>query len=339
MSEWANIDRVDIVVAFRNNSLIHPDDQVADNGLLVLSNVREWDSGEYSCSAMNSITSTTVNMPTKTELYVGVTPKGAPRFLSALPEVVSTRLGKRVVLLCPGVGNPVPKIIWSRDKGSISGERMQITSYGLQISKVELSDQGSYHCSVDNGIGPQLRHSVALRVLEPPQIIKGPINTLTNESHDLMMDCVATGNPQPTISWYINGENVAWDPKIRITGPNIYIESVQKTHAGMIQCFAKNEAGEVNEANLLQVNPKQIYSGGSPLGSVPDSMKLSFDHEGKDKKKIKHRKFSESEYRLPKWLIHLLKSGTPWNVRNLLTLLNYSHHDPTVPSQRHSPLR
>lgn len=282
----------------RNNTLILPDDQVADNGLLVLNDVREWDSGVYSCSAMNSITSTTVNMPSKTELFVGATPKGAPRFLSPLPDVMSTRIGKRVLLLCPGVGNPVPKIIWSRDKGSITGDRMKVTGNGLQISKAEAADQDAYHCSVDNGIGPQLRHSVILRVLEPPQIVKGPMNTLTNESHDLMMDCIATGNPKPTISWYINGENVAWDPKIRVTGPNIYIESVQKTHAGMIQCFAKNEAGEVNEANLLQVNPKQIYSGGAPLGSVPDPTKMHFDAEGKEKKKIKHRKFSESEYRL-----------------------------------------
>lgn len=283
---------------FRNNTLIHPDDQVANNGQLVLDNVSEYDTGVYSCSAMNSITSTTINMVTKTELYVGAAPRGAPRFLSPLPSQVNTRLGKRVVLLCPGVGNPVPKMIWSRDNGRIAGDRIKITSYGLIISNAESGDQDSYHCTVDNGIAPQLRHSVALRVLEPPQIIKGPINTLTNESHDLMMDCVATGNPKPTISWYINGENVAWDPKIRVTGPNIYIESVQKTHAGMIQCFAKNEAGEVNEGNLLQVNPKQIYGTSAPLGSVPDSMKLNFDHEGKEKKKNKHRKYSESKYRL-----------------------------------------
>lgn len=267
--------------------------------MLVLNNVGDWDSGVYSCSAMNSITSTTVNMPAKTELSVGVTPRGAPRFLSPPPHVVSARLGKTIVLICPGVGNPVPKAIWSRNRGSVTEDRMKILSYGLQITMVEAADQGTYHCSLDNGIAPQLHHSIELQVLEPPQIIKGPITTLTNENHDLMMDCVATGNPQPVISWYINGENVAWDPKIRATGQNIYIESVQKTHAGMIQCFAKNEAGEVNEANLLQVNPKQIYSGGSPLGSVPDSMKLNFDPEGKDKKKIKHRKFSESEYRLP----------------------------------------
>lgn len=278
---------------------------MADNGILVLNKVQEWDSGVYSCSAMNSITSTSINMPPKTELIVGAAPRGPPRFLSPLPDVVKTRVGKKVVLLCPGVGNPVPKIIWSRDKGSIAGDRMQFTSYGLKISRVEYADQGSYHCSVDNGIGPQLRHSVELRVLEPPQIIKGPINSLTNESHDLMMDCVAIGSPPPKISWYINGENVAWDPKIRVTGPSIYIESVQKTHAGMIQCFAKNEAGEVNEANLLQVNPKQIYSGVPPLGSVPDSAKLNFDHEGKEKKKIKHRKYSESKYRLPEEFLWL----------------------------------
>lgn len=270
---------------------------MADNGVLVLNKVREWDSGVYSCSAINSITSTSIDMPTKTAITVGPTPKGPPRFLATPPEVVKSRLGKKATLFCPGIGNPVPKIIWSRDRGNITGERIRVTNFGLEISRVEYSDQGFYHCSVDNGIGPQLRHSVELRVLEAPQIIKGPINTLTNETHDLMMDCTAIGNPTPKISWYINGENVAWDPKIRVTGPTIYIESVEKTHAGMIQCFAKNEAGEVNEANLLQVNPKQIYSGsgGAPMVSVTDPTKMNFDHEGKEKKKTKHRKFSESK--------------------------------------------
>lgn len=279
---------------------------MADNGILVLNKVQEWDSGVYSCSALNSITSTTVNLPTRTELIVGVAkaPRRPPYFLSPPPEVVKTRLGKSFVLFCPGVGNPVPKQIWSRDRGNITGDRMKATTYGLQISRVEFSDQGFYRCTVDNGIGPQLRHSVELRVLEPPQIIKGPINTLTNESHDLMMDCLASGNPEPKISWYINGENVAWDPKIRTTGPTIYIESVQKAHAGVIQCFAKNEAGEVNEANLLQVNPKQIYSGSAPLGSVPDSKQLGLEHDGKEKGN-KKRKFSESKYRLREHLLRI----------------------------------
>jgi hypothetical protein len=69
----------------------------------------------------------------------------------------------------------------------------------------------------------------------------------------------------------INGEDTRFDSQIRHEGSRIIISSVEKRHAGIVQCFARNEVGEVNEGALLQVNPKQINGNGKPipLGTVP----------------------------------------------------------------------
>jgi hypothetical protein len=70
----------------------------------------------------------------------------------------------------------------------------------------------------------------------------------------------------------INGENTRFDSQITQEESKLIISSVEKRHAGIVQCFARNELGEVNEGALLQVNPKQIDGEGKPiqpLGGMP----------------------------------------------------------------------
>lgn len=251
--------------------------------------------------AINSITSAVKKMPFETRLILDSTLKMAPMFFLYPPTLVKVNPGETAILECPSVGNPVPKAIWSRPNEMIANNRTTILSFGLQITNVVPADRGNYYCNSDNGIAPQLRHTVVLEVLESPTIVKAPASTLTNESGSLFIDCVATGYPKPSIKWMINGDNVQWDADIQTNGSTIYIKSVEKRHAGIIQCFAKNEAGEVNESNLLQVQPKQILNGGDvlvdPLGPVPGA-KPNLDSGGKStrgRKKHKHRKFFRSE--------------------------------------------
>lgn len=255
-------------------------------------------SGSYWCSATNSITSETRETSIRTEVTVERTNKMAPTFLWAVPSKVSIRVGKAVTLLCPGVGNPVPKTIWSRSNGTMPSDRTSVRGHGLEIVSVQVSDQGLYHCSVDNGMSPPLMHAIELEVLQPPIIIKGPISTLTNETDVLIMDCIAVGNPTPRITWIINGEDVRWDSKIRTYNTTIYIETVEKSHAGIIQCVATNEVGEVNDANWLQVEAKPIGGTGNMPSVHEDDRhptKVYVDHDSKGKRKHKHRKFFRSE--------------------------------------------
>lgn len=251
------------------------------------------DAGAYSCSAMNSITAAEVKMPQKFMINVAEI-RGPPSFLVAPPSLVSVKPGTTAILECPGIGSPVPKAVWSRPEASISNNRTSVLSYGLQILNIRTEDRGTYVCRLDNGIAPVLVHTIRLEVLEAPAILRGPIDTLTDEGENLELDCVAKGYPMPSIYWLINGIDTRFDRTVRTNGTKLYIRSIEKKHAGIVQCFAKNDVGEVYESKFLQVKPKQISGEGGiqPLGTIPHTTKVT-NHEhsgksGKGRKKHKH---------------------------------------------------
>lgn len=220
----------------------------------------------------------------------------APRVIRLSPTLVTVRPGATAILECPGIGNPVPKATWSRpdiNNGKIfsSNNRTIIQGYGVEIQNVTKDDVGTYFCELDNGIAPTLVHKVRLQILEAPVITDGPSETLTNESDSLYLTCQAKGSPVPQIYWMINGQNCRFDSQTIVNDTHLYIREVEKRHAGIVQCFARNDIGESTSWNLLQVIPKQIpgESGSVPLGSMPASTKFNSNRTGKPTKKKRKR--------------------------------------------------
>ncbi|EDS33199.1 cell adhesion molecule [Culex quinquefasciatus] len=251
-------------------------------GGLILSQLTPQDSGTYRCSAVNSITGTELKLPLKTTIQVEYTPRSAP-FTFSNPSNVSVTPGSSALLECPGGANPVPQATWYRRTRTHSA--LAAASSG----RVRLPG-GQRHRTRSDA-------HVKLTVLEPPRIVVPPRPTLTNESERLELECRARGSPTPEIYWMINGDYTKWDQLIKANGSKLVINSVQKKHAGIVQCFARNELGEVSESDLLQVKPKQIPGGMGPPPLLPP---LPKPHEGTGSKrpkgtknrKHKHRKYS-----------------------------------------------
>ncbi|XP_052863109.1 interference hedgehog-like [Anopheles cruzii] len=276
---------------YKDGITIYPNvTQLQPGRRLILAALTQRDSGTYWCSALNSITGNEVILPQKTTVQVDYVARSEPRAISR-PVNVSALPGDTALLECPGIGNPVPVPSWTRANGIPLNARARIQDYGLQLSNVHPEDDGVYLCRLQNGIEPALTHAVRLTVLEPPKIIAPPRSTLTNESDSLELECVARGSPRPEIYWMINGDYTKWDALIRSNGSRMVIQSVEKRHAGIVQCFARNAVGEASEGNLLQVNPKQIPGGlgTAPLGSVPSGAKVGGEHSPKRKGGKKHK--------------------------------------------------
>ncbi|XP_011183135.1 interference hedgehog isoform X1 [Zeugodacus cucurbitae] len=277
---------------FRNGEKV-PQTEVlpSANGALILNSVSSKDSGNYTCSAMNAITGVEVRFPQRIDLRVDYIDRTPPYFLNIPVSQVTARPGETAVLECPGVGSPPPEAVWSSPNViNIYNNRTKVLPYGLQISDVIPEDQGSYVCRLDNGIAPALVQIIKFIVVEAPQILRGPAKARTNEGDELELECSAAGNPFPQIYWLINGEDTSLDNETFHEDRRLVIRHVQKRHAGIVQCFAKNEVGEVSEGSLLEVIPKQIHGEDSaPLGTVP--IRMPYEHTGnKNKGKRKHMK-------------------------------------------------
>lgn len=262
----------------------------------MLQSVTPLDSGTYWCKAVNTITGVEVTSQQKTIVTVDYySPRGPPTLLYSPLDHVIVKPGSTAILECPGVGYPVPKTSWTRPGTVISNNRTSVFGTGLQILNARSEDRGEFLCILDNGVIPAKTLKVRLDVLEAPKIERGPIDTLTDEGERLELECIANGFPTPTTYWLINGVDTRMDPTIRTVGGRLIIDSLQKKHAGIVQCFARNEEGEVCESKLLQVKPKTISGdmiGTQPLGTIPHLSKTNRERKlGKGKKKHKHSKF------------------------------------------------
>lgn len=264
-------------------------------GSLVIQSVSPNDAGTYRCTAVNTLTGKEVETQQKTTVTVENMPQSAPTMLYDAPRNISVRPGTTVILDCPGVGYPVPKAIWNRSDAPISNNRTSILGYGLQIVNTQPEDRGEYICRLQNGIEPAKEYRIQLDLFEAPTFVRVPDRTLTDEDERLEMECIANGFPTPAMYWLINGMDVRQDPSIRIDGNKLVIDSLQKRHAGIVQCFARNDEGEVSESILLQVKPKQIsgemINPSGYVGSIPHMPKSNRERSGKiSKGRKKHKR-------------------------------------------------
>lgn len=220
---------------------------------LVLNSVSHLDSGRYSCVAINVITEQKLAISHTIDLRIE-TSNSSMYFPINPPSVVRAIAGQSALLECVGVGNPPPKTIWTNIRKQ---DKVTHLPFGLHFPNVSEHHAGTYECILDNGRVPTIKKSITLEVLTKPEIIEGISDKeiSVKEEHSETLECKATGFPKPRIYWLINGESVDHDPNINLHENKIIFKTVKKQYAGIIQCFAENEGGEVFQANFLKVIP------------------------------------------------------------------------------------
>uniref|UniRef100_A0A674IU22 Ig-like domain-containing protein n=1 Tax=Terrapene triunguis TaxID=2587831 RepID=A0A674IU22_9SAUR len=174
---------------------------------------------------------------------------GAPRFLTR-PKAFMVSVGKDVTLSCQIVGNPIPLVIWEKDKLPIqSGGRFKMVEdgdlYRLTIYDLSLEDSGQYICRAKNTIGEAFT-AVSIKVGEEttvtesaPYFIQKPSSIRVTLGDDVTFKCKVQGSPPLSVNWEKDGRHVrGWSDSNRFQ-----IESLGESNALKIQCARLGDSG------------------------------------------------------------------------------------------------
>ncbi|XP_027884667.1 protogenin B-like [Xiphophorus couchianus] len=151
---------------------------------------------------------------------------------------------------CAVTSSPPATITWEFNQSTLplQTDRLTVLLNGvLQIHNVRLEDAGKYRCVATN-IGSRLKSREATLTVhkdggrkphQRPRIIAGPQNVTVSLHHTVVLECVATGNPSPIISWSRADSKPidVYNAKVLGNG-NLVITDVNAKHSGVYLCRA-----------------------------------------------------------------------------------------------------
>ncbi|KAK6061796.1 immunoglobulin domain protein [Cooperia oncophora] len=92
----------------------------------------------------------------------------------------------------------------------------------------------------------------------PPTVVISPDEPeylLSVGDEQVVVRCLAKGNPTPTIKWSRKDGKMPSDISIR--GPHLVISKAKKSHSGEYECTANNAAGSDSATLKIQVNERE----------------------------------------------------------------------------------
>ncbi|ULT80160.1 hypothetical protein L3Y34_010619 [Caenorhabditis briggsae] len=169
--------------------------------------------------------------------------------------------------------------VWSINE--IENERpknAQIPSDGhrMYITNAKPENSGKYICRVTNSAG-KAEKVITLKVLEPPVFVEGEVETNRKliGSNPVILACLATGNPQPIITWKIDGEDV--DKNLLLDESHLRIETLN-TKSVQITCSAENKAGAISRDFYVQnIAAPTFKDGGESSTTFRESDTITLD--------------------------------------------------------------
>ncbi|NXO54776.1 MXRA5 protein, partial [Aramus guarauna] len=233
---------------------------VFPNGTLYIRNVSPKDSGTYECVASNMVGAARRTV----QLHVKKHASNA-KITGSSPQRTDVTYGSILHLDCSASGDPWPRILWrlpsKRMIDSLHSSletRIKVFSNGtLVVHSVTDKDAGDYLCVARNKIGDDY---VVLKVnvmMKPAKIEhKNENNHKVKYGGDLKVDCVATGLPNPEISWglpdgsmintFMQSDDSGSRTKRYVVFDNgtLYFNDVGLREEGDYTCYAENQIGK-----------------------------------------------------------------------------------------------
>ena len=158
-------------------------------------------------------------------------------------------------------GYPAPVVSWRKSSGPLPQGRVKYNNSVLQILHVRKDDSDLYYCAASNLLG-RVEKKTFLVVVSPPRFtVKPPAKVVAWVGDGLKLNCSATGDPQPVISWKRQGGQLPVVRSQQING-SLVIRGITVNDKGIYICVAVNAGVFKSETvtfievkkGLLQVN-------------------------------------------------------------------------------------
>ncbi|ELK24852.1 Immunoglobulin superfamily DCC subclass member 3 [Myotis davidii] len=247
-----------------------PHSTVLANGSLMIRHFRldqgdsPSDEGDYECVAQNRFglvvsRKARIQAATMSDFHVH-------------PQAVAGEEGGVARFQCQIHGLPKPLIMWEKNRVPIDtdNERYTLLPKGvLQITGLRAEDSGVFHCVASNMASVRVSHGARLTVsgagsgvYKEPTILVGPENLTLTVHQTAVLECVATGNPRPIVSWSrLDGRPIGVEG-IQVLGTgNLIISDVSVQHSGVYVCAANRPGTRVRRTaqGRLVVQDEAIY--------------------------------------------------------------------------------
>ncbi|XP_061672486.1 hemicentin-1 [Syngnathoides biaculeatus] len=246
----------------RDGQPVHADSQHViseDRAKLQLLSVQVSDMAGYLCIAENKVGSV--------EKLFSLTVQVPPRILGPKEEELSVTEGHMVSFLCDVQAYPPPEITWTKD-GQIlhfnTGFNILPGGQMLQLPRARVEDAGQYVCTATNSAG-QDQKSLVLSVYVVPTLkprLGAESNVVTSQlGSSITLRCEARGVPEPEVTWYKNGLQLATGNGVKTDRHQLEITGVQMADAGTYTCKVSNVAGQVDRTFRLAVHVPPVLDG------------------------------------------------------------------------------
>ncbi|XP_043857120.1 neuronal growth regulator 1 [Dromiciops gliroides] len=160
---------------------------------------------------------------------------------------------------------------WSVDP-RVSISTLNKRDYSLQIQNVDVTDDGPYTCSVQTQHTPRTMQ-VHLTVQVPPKIYDISTDMTVNEGTNVTLTCLATGKPEPSISW----RHISPSAKPFESGQYLDIYGITRDQAGEYECGAQNDVSfpDVKKVKIVVNCSSMVNKESSFKTLVQDPSSLS----------------------------------------------------------------
>ena len=138
---------------------------------------------------------------------------------------------------CQVTGYPAPVVTWRKSSGQLPQGRAQYNNTALQISHVRKVDSDAYFCSAVNLLGNVERKTLLVVISLPKFTVKPPEKVFASTGDTLTLNCSATADPRPVISWKRQGATLPVGRSHR-TKDALVIRDLKEVDAGNYICVA-----------------------------------------------------------------------------------------------------